>query len=57
MAKIINKTTEIIGVYTSTSDGKYETSLYSLPSGCETPDGWDADGIFIPNDRIAVTVQ
>lgn len=53
MAKIINKTTEIIGVYYSKSDGTYETSLYSLPSGCETPDGWDADGIFIPNDRVA----
>lgn len=53
MAKIINKTTETIGVYYSKSGGGYETTLYFLDSGCETPDGWDADGIFIPSDRIA----
>lgn len=31
----------------------YETDLYRLPPGRRTPAGWDADGLFVPSDRVA----
>lgn len=53
MAKIINKTNEMLAVYGPKTVAEWDTTLYLLPSNCETPNGWDCDGIFIPNNRVA----
>jgi hypothetical protein len=54
--RCLNKTGEALGVYgpkaPSDLSGK-DNTLYKLPSGRATPDGFDCDGIFVPNDRIA----
>jgi hypothetical protein len=51
-----NDTGETILVYGSKhpeDTSPYEDSMYYLPAGRTTPDGWDCDGFFVPNDRIA----
>jgi len=30
-----------------------DNSLYFLPTGRKTPDSWDCDGFYVPNDRVA----
>jgi hypothetical protein len=54
--RCLNKTGELLGVYgprlPSDPTGK-DNRLYKLPTGRATPDGFDCDGIFVPNDRIA----
>jgi hypothetical protein len=52
----INSTGEIIAVYGPNSPQTpqdKDNALYRLPPGRKTPDGWDCDGIYVPNDRIA----
>ncbi len=52
----INKTGEILLVYGPNSSGtpqNRDNALYQLPSNRKTPPGWDCDGIYVPNDRIA----
>ncbi len=54
--RCINKTGETILVYgpksPSTPQDK-DNALYKLPTNKKTPDNWDCDGIYVPNDRIA----
>src|SRR6476646_7335925 len=52
--RLANSTGEILLVYGPKIGGTFDNSLYYLPSGRKTPDNWDCDGCFIPNDRIAV---
>lgn len=33
----------------------FDTSPYVLPAGATTPDCWDCDGLFLPNDRALRT--
>jgi hypothetical protein len=52
----INNTDENIAVYgpkSSRDTSRYENSLYILPPNSKTPSGWDCDGFYIPNDRVA----
>lgn len=49
-----NFTDEILLVYGPQIPGSiYDNSLYCLPPGWTTPNDWDCDGFFIPDDRIA----
>jgi hypothetical protein len=51
-----NNTGEAILVYGPkhpSDTSRFETSLYRLRPGITTPNGWDCDGFFVPNDRIA----
>lgn len=48
-----NITGETLLVYGPKAGGTYDNSLYCLPSGYLTPAGWDCDGFYVPNDRIA----
>lgn len=51
-----NNTGEAIAVYGPkhpSDTSRFETSLYRLPAGRTTPNGWDCDGFFVPNDRVA----
>jgi hypothetical protein len=53
--RLANKTGETILVYGPKVAGETRhNSLYYLPNGRKTPDSWDCDGCFIPNDRTAV---
>jgi len=52
----INSTAETIAVYGPNSPQTpqdKDNALYRLPPGRKTPPGWDCDGIYVPNDRIA----
>jgi len=52
----INLTDEILIVYGPNSPkdpSHYGNSMYFLPPGCTTPDNWDCDGFYVPNDRVA----
>lgn len=52
----LNKTSEVILVYGSkspTTPQDKDNALYRLPVNRKTADGWDCDGIFIPNNRVA----
>ncbi len=49
-----NSTDEILLVYGPHTPGsRYDNTLFCLPPGWTTPDNWDCDGFFVPNDRIA----
>ena len=55
----INSTGETILVYGTVSPETpqdKENALYRLPASRKTPDNWDCDGIYVPNDRIAEQV-
>lgn len=53
--RLANSTGEIILVYGPKVRGEtFDNSLYYLPTGRKTPDNWDCDGCYIPNDRVAV---
>ena len=52
----INSTNETILVYgpkSSLTPQDKDNALYRLPPSRRTPDGWDCDGIYVPNDRVA----
>jgi hypothetical protein len=50
--KITNQTGEDLAVYGPPRLGeKKATSLYRLGAGKSTPEGWDCDGFYVPNDR------
>lgn len=52
--ELTNLTGEILLVYGPKRTGEvFDNSLYALPPGHRTPKGWDCDGFFVPNDRIA----
>ncbi|MEW4453793.1 hypothetical protein AB1L30_14055 [Bremerella sp. JC817] len=54
--RCINATGETILVYgpkSATTPQDKDNALYRLPSSRKTPDGWDCDGIYVPNDRTA----
>ncbi len=49
-----NNTKEILIVYGPKHKAErsiFDTSPYILGSGSTTPDHWDCDGFFVPNDR------
>lgn len=51
-----NQSGENIAVYGPkhpSDTSRFDNSLYILPSGYSTPDGWDCDGFYVPNDRVA----
>ncbi|PSB41638.1 hypothetical protein C7B80_30075 [Cyanosarcina cf. burmensis CCALA 770] len=51
-----NSTGEVILVYgdkSPQSPQDKDNALYRLPPGRKTPPGWDCDGVYVPNDRIA----
>jgi hypothetical protein len=53
-SRCINRTDEDLAVYGDAPAGsKMETALYRLPRDRATPDDWDCDGLFVPNDRVA----
>ncbi len=53
--RLENSTGETLLVYGPKVSGEQrDNSLYFLPTGRKTPDNWDCDGCFIPNDRTAV---
>ena len=52
----INSTGEMIAVYgpkSAQTPQDKDNALYRLPTGRKTPSGFDCDGIYVPNDRIA----
>lgn len=52
----INATSEVLAVYGPKPAGSLDAkdnALYRLPAGRKTPPGWDCDGIYVPNDRVA----
>lgn len=54
-----NSTGEVILVYgdkSAQTPQDKDNALYRLPSGRKTPAGFDCDGIYVTNDRIAVQV-
>ncbi len=51
--QLSNKTGETLLVYGPKIGGTFDNSLYYLPIGRKTPDGWDCDGFFVPTDRYA----
>lgn len=54
--KCINRTSENLAVYGSkhpNDESTFEVSLYLLRDQQATPEGWDCDGFYLPNDRIA----
>lgn len=51
--QLSNKAGETLLVYGPKVGGTYDNSLYYLPNGRMTPDDWDCDGFFVPNDRYA----
>ncbi len=52
--KLTNNTGEILLVYGPKLPGEtHDNSLYFLPHDRRTPDNWDCDGFYVPNDRIA----
>ncbi len=54
--RVLNFTGEPIAVYGPNTSGSptHDNRRYRLPSGRQTPgSGWDCDGVFVPNDRIA----
>ena len=51
-----NSTDEAILVYgprSSNTPQDKDNALYQLPPGKRTPEGWDCDGVYVPNDRVA----
>ena len=57
--RCINSTGETILVYgakSSETPQDKENALYRLPTSRKTPDDWDCDGVYVPNDRIAEQV-
>lgn len=52
--ELTNRTGETILVYGPKRPGEtFDNSLYLLPTGRKTPAGWDCDGFYVPNDRVA----
>lgn len=52
--KLSNNTGETLLVYgPKLPNETHDNSLYFLPHGRTTPDNWDCDGFYVPNDRIA----
>jgi|GEM_PF-1768129 len=51
--QLSNKTGETLLVYGPKKDVVFDNSLYHLPNGRKTPNDWDCDGFFVPNDRYA----
>lgn len=52
----VNSTGEVIAVYgpnSAVTPLDKDNALYRLPTGRKTPSGWDCDGIYIPNNRVA----
>jgi hypothetical protein len=55
-----NLTNEILIVYgpeIPKDPSNCGNSMYFLPPGCTTPDNWDCDGFYVPNDRVAKPKQ
>ncbi|CAB1083586.1 hypothetical protein D1AOALGA4SA_11139 [Olavius algarvensis Delta 1 endosymbiont] len=52
--KLTNNSGEGLLVYgPRRQSSRFDNSLYFLPNGRTTPDNWDCDGFYVPNDRIA----
>jgi hypothetical protein len=52
--RLTNRTGETLLVYGPKRPGEpKDNSLYYLPTGRMTPDDWDCDGFYVPNDRVA----
>jgi hypothetical protein len=53
--RCINATGETILVYgpnSASTPQDRDNALYRLPHGRATPDNWDCDGVYVPNDRV-----
>jgi Putative amidase domain len=51
--QLSNQTGETLLVYGPKIGGTFDNSLFYLPTGRKTPNGWDCDGFLVPNDRFA----
>jgi len=51
--QLSNISGETLLVYGPKISGSLDNSIYHLPTGRKTPDDWDCDGFYVPNDRFA----